>query len=67
MNNKLQNKIILSNSLEKIHEITYENYFTKQGVEAFEKGLYNLREKKLKMEKQMNREQTLIINLKIVI
>lgn len=67
MNNKLQNKIILSNSLEKIHEITYENYFTKQGVEAFEKGLHNLRKKKLKMEKQMNREQTLIINLKIVI
>lgn len=67
MNNKQQNKIILSNSLENIHEITYENYFTKQGVEAFEKGLHNLREKRLKMEQQMNRDQTLIINLKIVI
>ncbi len=64
---KSQSQVFPNATLENIHEITYDNYFTKQGVEAFEKGLNNLRSKKLDIEKNQKKSKEIVINFKISI
>jgi len=55
--------VISNDSYKGVHQVTYENYFTKQGVEAFERGLDDLRKKSLEIE--ANNKKNDHINLKI--
>jgi len=59
------NKIVVisNDSYKGVHQVTFENYFTKQGVEAFERGIEDLRKKSLEIAK--NNKKNEHINLKI--
>lgn len=40
-----QSQIVSSDSLKHVHNVTYDNFYSKQGVEAFEKALKELKKK----------------------
>lgn len=45
MKKNIKHQIVSSDSLKYVHDVTYENFYSKQGVEAFEKGLKELKKK----------------------